>query len=227
MWQKDRYNQLLYQSKSNPGISSFSVKESLSRHLRTQKSPKVQPEFKGKLKGRERLFYFLFFAPVLLSDFPHLVREVQVFDSLKVAAAARGEDSFTRRPVWNKSGLSTVTTGELSAGADQGGSKFTSQWSQSFLPGVLFNSAAPFTYLLSYLLLEEVKGVWLFLLCISTDNHRNACNVIKKACCCCLAARYPLEVLRWCVCFWIPIIKSSYCKKIPGIDSLLRPQQKQ
>lgn len=60
-----------------------------------KKKKRVQPEFKGKLKRREMLF-FCFFAPVLLSDFPHLVGEVQVFDSLKVAGVAWGGDSFTR-----------------------------------------------------------------------------------------------------------------------------------
>lgn len=76
-WQKGWYSKLLSQSKSNPGISSFSVAESLSDHLRALKNPKFSQSLKGSWKERGCLLFvvlfFVFFAPVLLSDFLHLV----------------------------------------------------------------------------------------------------------------------------------------------------------
>lgn len=113
-----------------------------------KKTPKVQPEFKGKLKGRERLFFF-FFAPVRLSDFPHLVGEVQVFDSLKVAVAAWGGDGFTKRSFETSQGWAQWQLVNCQLVLITEVAKFTSHWNQSFLLSVLFNSAAPFTiYLL-------------------------------------------------------------------------------
>lgn len=90
-------------SASPKAASAFHLSPWMSLCLTSTATKKKKKEFsqssKGSWKGEKGCFvvFFCFFAPVLLSDFPHLVGEVQVFDSLKVAGVAWGGDSFTRR----------------------------------------------------------------------------------------------------------------------------------
>lgn len=164
---------------------------------------------------------------MLLSDFPHLVGEVQVFDSLKVAAAARGGDSFTRRSFETSQGwaqwqlvncqLVLITevvnlhptkvslSSQLCCSTVLRHSLFTHCYNKSrdfdfsccAFPSII--TLMPVTWLKSLVVVVVV----------------GAQDILLKFC---AGVFYPR---------WIPIIKSSYCKKILGIDSLLRPRPKQ
>lgn len=115
-----------------------------------KKKKEFSQSSKGSWKGEKGCFvvFFCFFAPVLLSRFSPPGRRGASLWQPQGCRCGMRRRQFHQALAWNKpsykSGSSTVTTGELSAGADHRSGKFTSHWNQ------LLNSAAPFTIVYTY-----------------------------------------------------------------------------
>lgn len=109
-------------------------------------SARVQREVKRERKVV--LLFFLFFCSCSLVRFSPPGRRGASLWQPQGCRCGMRRRQFHQALAWNKpsykSGSSTVTTGELSAGADHRSGKFTSHWNQ------LLNSAAPFTIVYTY-----------------------------------------------------------------------------